>query len=258
MKTIKGYKLQNRLLSDYLGNTDIKDVTINNLKDYIFSLKGVKASTVAHRVRFIKSFFRWANEEGYAGENISKKLKEPKIPKRIPKFLTEQEIDKLREACQSDFESALLEFCFTSGCRLGEIASINVSDINWDDNSINVTGKGNKLRKIYFSDECKTLLDKYIKTRRGNDDALFLTERLPHRMSLEQLRGRIKAIAKRTGIKGSIYPHKLRHSYATYLLNHGASLEVIRQLLGHENLNSTLIYANLSEEGKKNIYKKIF
>lgn len=256
--TLRAYKLQNKLLAGYLNNPDVKSVTTNQLKEYLFSLKGLKPSTIAHRVRFIKSFFKWTTEEGYTEENISKKIKEPRINERTPKFLTEQEIDKLRDACESDFESALLEFCFSSGCRIGEIAKINVKDINWDDNSVNIIGKGNRPRKIYFSDECKERLDKYLKSRRGNDEALFTTERLPHRMSIEQLRGRIKKIAKKAGINGSIYPHKLRHSYATYMLNHGAPLEAIRQLLGHENINTTLLYAKLSEEGKKNIYKKIF
>ena len=101
-------------------------------------------------------------------------------------------------------------------------------------------------------------MEKYIKNRKDDDPALIVTERAPHRMSIDQVRYVLKRIAKMTGIMNVIYPHKLRHSFATHMLNRGASIEVIRQLLGHHDLNSTLIYANLTEEGKKAGYNKYF
>lgn len=102
------------------------------------------------------------------------------------------------------------------------------------------------------------LLIEYMEFRKDEDVALFVTERAPHRMSIAEMRYILKRIAKRSGICNNVYPHKLRHTYATHLLNNGASIEAIRQLMGHSNMNSTLIYAHLTEEGKQNTYSRCF
>ncbi len=179
--------------------------------------------------------------------------------KRIPKFLTEREIEHLREGCYTSMEkAALFEFMFSTGCRIGEIVSLNKNCINWGNRSAIVRGKGDKEREVYFNIRCDIWLKRYIQERTDQDKAIFVTERIPHRMSIAQMRYVIKRISKRAGIDKTIHPHQLRHSYATHLLNNGAPLDVIQSLLGHEKSETTRIYAQLSGKLRQEFYQKYF
>jgi integrase/recombinase XerD len=121
-----------------------------------------------------------------------------------------------------------------------------------------VLGKGDKEREVYFSIKAAIWLRKYFNVRKDTDMALFVTERKPHRMSIAEIRYVIKRVARRSELDANVYPHKLRHSYATHLLNNGAPMEGIQTLLGHTNLSTTMLYASLSGPRRKEIYRKFF
>ncbi|WP_096273468.1 tyrosine-type recombinase/integrase [Paucisalibacillus globulus] len=257
--TLNAYRLQAKLLMDYLGNIDISKISTLQLKDYLAeSSNNLKPSSLSHRIRFLRSLFRWLHEEGFIELNPASKIKEPRVGKRIPKFLTEREIEYLRDACFSPMEKALFEFMFSTGCRIGEIVTLDRNSINWGSQSAIVRGKGDKEREVYFNIRCDIWLKKYLDNRYDNDPAIFVTERSPHRMSIAQMRYIIKRISKRAGINKTIHPHQLRHSYATHLLNNGAPLEVIQSLLGHEKSETTRIYAELSGRLRQELYRKYF
>ncbi len=185
-------------------------------------------------------------------------IKEPKPESRIPKFLTEEEIELLREACDSTFEKALFEFMYSTGCRIGEVVNLDRNSINFSEQSVIVFGKGKKEREVYFNTWCSIWLKRYLEQRTDDQQALFVTIRAPHRMSIAQMRYVIKQISKRAGINKSIHPHQLRHSYATTLINNGAPLEVIQNLMGHEKSETTRVYAYLSGHLRRELYKKFF
>lgn len=206
----------------------------------------------------MRSLFRWSHEEGHILQNPASKIKEPKAGKRIPKFLTEREIEHLREACQMTMEKALFEFMFSTGCRIGEIVSLDKNSINWSNRSAIVIGKGDKEREVYFNIRCDIWLKRYVHLRVDKHAAIFVTERSPHRMSIAQMRYIIKRISNRAGIDKMIHPHQLRHSYATHLLNNGAPIDVIQSLLGHEKSETTRIYAQLSGRLRQELYRKYF
>ncbi|TWE01129.1 phage integrase family protein [Neobacillus bataviensis] len=166
--------------------------------------------------------------------NPAAKIKEPKQGKRIPKFLTEREIEHLREACFTPMEKALFEFIFSTGCRIGEIVSLERNCINCSHRSAIVLGKGDKEREAYFNIRCDIWLKRYLDLRQDKDPAIFVTERHPHKMSVAQIRYIIKRISNRAEINKEIHPHQLRHRYATHLLNNGAPIDVIQILLGHK------------------------
>lgn len=257
--TLKAYRLQATLLIRYFNDLEISTLTTEQLKEYLSkSSDHLKPSSLAHRVRFMKSLFRWTHEEGYIPRNPVSKLREPKVGKRIPKFLTEREIEHLREACLIPMEKALFEFMFSTGCRIGEIVFLEKNYINWSDRSAIVKGKGDKEREVYFNIRCDIWLKRYIESRTDKDPAIFVTERIPHRMSIAQMRYVIKRISNRAGINKEIHPHQLRHSYATHLLNNGAPIEVIQSLMGHEKSETTRIYAQLSGKLRKEFYQKYF
>ena len=258
-QTLKAYELQTNLLIRFFGDIEIESISTDQLKDYLAqSSKDLKPSSLAHRVRSIKSLFKWAHEEGKLSSNPTRKVKEPKMGKRIPKFLTEREIEHLREACFSTMEKALFEFMFSTGCRIGEIVTLNKNCINWTNRSAIVTGKGDKEREVYFNIRCEIWLKRYLDERTDKESAIFVTERFPHRMSIAQMRYIIKRISSRAGINKDIHPHQLRHSYATHLLNNGAPIDVIQSLLAHEKSETTHIYAQLSGKLRQEFYQKYF
>ena len=258
-QTLKAYKLQASLLIRYFKDVELDTISTGQLKEYLAkSSETLKPSSLAHRIRFMKSFFRWSHEEGHISKNPAAKIKEPKAGKRIPKFLTEFEIEHLREACFSPMEKSLFEFMFSTGCRIGEIVSLEKNRINWSDRSAIVRGKGDKEREVYFNIRCEIWLKRYLDQRLDADPAIFVTERYPHRMSIAQMRYIIKRISNRAQINKTIHPHQLRHSYATHLLNNGAPLEVIQSLLGHEKSETTRIYAQLSGSLRQELYRKYF
>ena len=258
-QTLRAYSLQMKLLIKYFGNIQISEVSTSDLKQYLAdSSIDLKPSSLAHRIRFIKSLFRWSHEEGIIVNNPARKIKEPKVGKRIPKFLTEKEIEHLRDACHSSMEKALFEFMFSTGCRIGEIVTLDRNSINWGSNSAIVRGKGNKEREVYFNVRCEIWLENYLNERSDSNPAIFVTERSPHRMSIAQMRYIIKRISNRAGINKTIHPHQLRHSYATHLLNNGAPIDVIQSLLGHEKSETTRIYAQLSGKIRREFYNKYF
>ena len=258
-QTLKAYRLQALLLIRYFEDVKLETITTIQLKEYLAkSSENLKPSSLAHRIRFMKSLFRWSHEEGHILKNPAAKIKEPKVGKRIPKFLTEREIEHLREACNTPMEKALFELMFSTGCRIGEIVSLEKNNINWSNRSTIVCGKGDKEREVYFNIRCEIWLKRYLDNRQDNDPAIFVTERYPHRMSIAQMRYIIKRISNRAGINKVIHPHQLRHSYATHLLNNGAPIDVIQSLLGHEKSETTKIYAQLSGSLRQELYRKYF
>lgn len=258
--TLKMYGYQCSMLKRFVGNVSMEDITTDELKTYLIDHGShLKPSSLGHRVRFIRSLFKWTHEEGFIVKNPASKLKEPKMGKRIPKFLSKHEIEHLREACETTMEKALFEFFYSTGCRIGEVATLNREDIDFIGNSVIVLGKGDKEREVYFNVRCAIWLKRYLEERDDNEKCLFVTERNPKkRMSIDTLRYILKRVSKRSGINKSIHPHQLRHSYATHLINNGAPLEVIQSLLGHEKSETTRIYAHLSGKLRHDLYSKYF
>lgn len=258
--TLKTYGYQYDLLTRHLGDVHMGEITTDNLKQYLGeAAEHLKPSSLGHRVRFVKSLFRWTHEEGYIVKNPASKLKEPKIGKRVPRFLTKHEIEHLRESCQTSRENALFEFFYSTGCRIGEVAKLNRDDIDFAGNSVIVHGKGDREREVYFNVRCAIWLKRYLDERKDEDPCLFATERNPiKRMSIDSLRYVVKQISNRADIKKTIHPHQLRHSYATHMIDNGAPLEVIQSLLGHEKSETTRIYAQLSGKLRYDLYTKYF
>jgi integrase/recombinase XerD len=261
--TLKAYGLQSRLLMEFLGDVEIEEITFVQLKQYLAAQTHLKPSSIGHRIRFLKSLFRWAQDEGYITGNPASRLQEPKMPQRIPKALSDEDIELLRIGCQSPLEHALVEFMYSTGCRIGEVHKLTRNAIDWDSRSVVVFGKGSKEREVYFTIRASIWLKRYLRARKDNSEALFVTERKfeggePRRMSIAQIRCVLKRVAKRVEVQANVYPHKLRHSYATHLLNNGAPLELIQSYLGHAKLETTRLYAVLSGNRRRELYQRYF
>ncbi|NEZ85878.1 integrase [Clostridium botulinum] len=257
-KTLKNYEYNLLIFANHLRKPL---ATINTMDLRMFlavRCKDMKQSSVNGQISILKSFFGWLADEEYIPKNPAKKLKQTKEPKRLRHAMTEEEVELLRQASKTDREKALVEFLISTGCRLSEVVGVNKDDINWYEMSLNVIGKGDKERKVYFNTKAKILLKKYLLTREDDNLALFVTSKRPHaRLGGRSIQREIKKIAKRAGINKSIYPHLFRHSFATNKLNAGMPMPVIQHLMGHESPATTQIYAQLSEKNVKYEYKKI-
>ncbi|ASF38203.1 integrase [Halobacillus halophilus] len=260
LQTLKTYSLQFKMLVRYFGDVNTDEFAVDQLKNYLIAEgEHLKPSSLGHKVHFLRSFFKWLYEEGFISYNPAIKLKEPKVGKRIPKFLTEMEIEQLRDSCITPMEKAVFEFFYSTGCRIGEVVILNRANINISGRSVIVKGKGDKEREVYFNIRCSLWLQKYLEERTDCDESLFVTERRPKkRMGIENVRHIIKRISIRANINKEIHPHQLRHSYATHMLNNGAPIEVIQSLLGHEKSETTKIYAQLSGKLRQDFYSKYF
>ncbi|KMM38477.1 tyrosine-type recombinase/integrase [Guptibacillus hwajinpoensis] len=258
--TLKTYCFQYNTLLRYFGDVDMNAITTDQLKAYLVDVgEHLKPSSLGHRVRCIRSLFKWTYDEGHIQKNPAAKLKEPKLGKRIPKFLSELELEHLREACENSMENAMFEFFYSTGCRIGEVVKLNRDDINFHTNSVIVHGKGDKEREVYFNTRCSLWLKRYLDERDDLEPCLFITERRPkRRMSIYLIRYIIKRISKRSGLQKEIHPHQLRHSYATHMINNGAPIDVIQSLMGHEKTETTKLYAQLSGKLRHDFYMKYF
>jgi integrase/recombinase XerD len=257
--TLKAYTLQLRILIREIGDIEIEEISLNLLKEYLAKeAERLKPSSLGHRIRFVRSLFRFAFEEGYIARNPSLKLREPKTEKRIPKFLIEEDVIQLKISCLSARERALLEFSLLYS--VGEVQKINIEDINWEHYSAIVNGKGSKQREIYFTTECKVWLKRYLGNRQDSCKALFVTETHPvRRMAIPTIRWTVKKMAGRGEVSVNVYPHRFRHTFACQLLDNGAPLDFIQGMLGHEKASTTQIYTQLrGEQRRKELYRRYF
>lgn len=263
--TLKGYELQHNLFLRHQGDIDINEVDYGIMKSYLAKdVNRLKPSSISFRMKYFRSVWRYAIDEGFISSNPASRLRDPKMPKRIPKAMSAEEIELLRISCETTLENALLETFFASGCRVGEIYQANRNIIDWTNQSMTIIGKGDKEREVYFDVRCAVWMKKYLNTRKDNDMALFVTERKfksdggqPRRMSKDQMRWALRRIAKRAGID-KIYPHKLRHSFAMHMLRNGAPMEAIQAFLGHASISTTRVYADYDSEMRRQMYKKYF
>ena len=259
--TLKAYGLQLRLLIRDLGDPEAADVTTEALRRHLAPhVDKLKPASMAHKVRAIRVFFKWAHEDAeIITRNPALKIKEPKLGQRIPKALDVDELELMRDACCSAFERALVEFLYSTGCRVGELHQVDRAGIDWDHRTIRVHGKGNKERDVYLGSKAVLRLRQYLQERDDKDPALFVCERNPHRrMSIHQLQYVVKRIAKRTGLGEKVSPHVMRHTMATQLHNRGASIDVLQSLLGHDDPKTTRIYAAMTGKRRREAFERYF
>lgn len=256
--TLEGYHRHLNRFSLFIRK-NVEDITAMDIRMYLaaYAKTGVKNTTIATEASILKSFFQWLEDEEYILRSPMRKIKPIKVEKRLRKALTIEELELCREACSTYRQRAMLEFFYSTGCRLDEAVKLNRTDINWQDLSVKVIGKGNKERPVYITQKAKIHIQKYLMSRLDNCEALFVTERKPTvRLGRRSFEREIAKIGELAGIKRKVYPHLIRHTTATNLLNNGADLVTVQKILGHEDPATTQIYAQVSDEKVKHEYRK--
>jgi integrase/recombinase XerD len=256
--TLKDRRYQLAIFSSYMKKP-LANVTVMDLRIFIATrCKNMKASSTNGQINVLKSFFGWLCIEEYIPKNPTLNLKQTKEPKRLRHPLTMDEVELLRQNCETLRESAILEFTYSTGCRLSEIVNVDKEDIDWNEMTLKVIGKGNKEREVCFNTKAKYLLREYILSRSDECPALFVSMKNPHgRLKQRAIECVIKKIAKRAQFTKSIYPHLLRHTIATHMLAAGMALHIVQALLGHEDPKTTQIYAETSKADVVHAYRMI-
>ena len=254
--TLEGYNIELRLFSQAI-NKQVEHVTSGDIRIYLGDLDGRKMSTIGKKLNVLRTFFGFLMAEEMIQRDPTLKIKQPKEEKRMGKSLTIEELELLRESCQTVRQRAFLEVFYATGCRLSEMQQLNISDVSMQSMSCKVVGKGNKEREVYFSFKAMYHLKKYLSSRDDDEPALLSSIRKPYRrLSNRAIQDEIKKIAITAGLEHKVTTHVLRHTFATLTLNNGADIVAVQELLGHSSPDTTLRYARITEERKREQHKK--
>lgn len=255
-KTLYNYRLFLIKLNMYF-NKPCSTISTMDLRMFLALMeKGKQPSTVNGYITYLKNFFGWLQNEEYILKNPAAKLKQTKVPKVILQGYKAENLEKLREACITEKQKCLFELLDSTACRISEIDNIKIEDINWAEQSIVVTGKGNKQRIVYFSTKAKLHMKAYIEDR--TEGYIFLSDKAPHQhIGVRALQLILSNIKKRAGVTERVHCHKFRRTQATYLLNSGMTIQGVQKILGHTSPDTTQRYAQLSQENLKNEYKRL-
>lgn len=267
-RTLYSYRRQLQHLTERLRHDlSVDEIRLEYLRAYLSGFTHLKMSSLANRVRVVKVFFKWLHEEETLLRNPAVKLKEPRLPHRIPKALSIEEVELLRDACESLLEHALVEFFFATGCRVGEVHGLDQDKLDWIRRSAIVLGKGSKEREVYFGAKAALWLRRYLNGRRDSSPALFVTDRhraqrdgslSRQRLSISQMQRVFKRVATRCGLTTRVTPHVLRHTLATLLLNQDAPIAAVQSILGHASPTTTQLYVHLSGASRQATYRRYF
>ena len=251
------------------GTADIKTVDYRMLRRYLVYCDrlNLKKATVARRLSAIRSFLRFLCNEGTLEANAALLISFPKASTTLPKVLTRDEVERLIEDPGIDVKQglrdrAILELLYATGMRVSELAAMSLTDIDAPAREIRVVGKGNKERIVFFTPVADRALAEYLSLVRVRDarpgqaeTAVFLNSR-GGRLSVRSIQTIVDRTASRTRLGRHVSPHMLRHSFATHLLEEGADLRTIQELLGHADLSTTQIYTHLDKRRLKSVYRQ--
>jgi len=266
-KTIKSY--EDDLNSFALEiNKNLLSIVEEDIIEYLKILKNnkYKKTSVSRKISTLKSFYRYVNfkkiKEGY---NPTTFILYPKRDKKLPNFI---EYNELEEMIQSSLEgknkernNLIIELLYATGVRVSELVNIKLNDIDFNDQSIRVMGKGSKERIVYFGEYALNALEEYInnerkKTLKNINSEWLLPNKNGEHLSTRTIELIVDKIMKNVSVKSKVSPHTLRHTFATHLLNSGCDIRVVQELLGHENLITTEVYTHITSEELRNTYNK--
>lgn len=271
--TLESYGLDLSQFFQFLHNAELDDITqINytNIRSYLGKLKGedLARTTISRKLSCLRSFFKYLSRQGYLNHNPILTISTPKREKRLPKFFYPEEVNELlglpdQEDPLGLRDAAILELFYSSGLRLSEVVGLTVADLDLSRGYVRVFGKGSKERLVPLGGSAKRVLARYLSEVRpgllaksgASSKHVFLNYR-GTRLSGRSIQRMFDKYLQRLALNRKMSPHTLRHTFATHLLENGADLRVVQELLGHVDLSSTQIYTHLTKERIRSVYIK--
>jgi integrase/recombinase XerC len=263
--TLKAYRGDLKTFSAYIGQRDLKSVDHVAIRGFLSHLydKGLGKTSVARSLAALRSLYRWMAQGGMVQQNPAALVSTPKLPKRLPRVPTIEEINTILDGKMPEVASfperdhLLFELLYGCGIRNSELVGINLDDIRLSNEAILIRGKGKKERYVPFGDSVKSTLAAYLPVRqkllKKNSSALLVNQR-GGRLTTRSVGRIIKKVAVAKGLSPDVHPHTLRHAFGTHMLEEGADLRAIQEMLGHERLSTTQRYTQLSMKHVMQVY----
>lgn len=238
---------------------DVRRITTDDLREYLSEYQSSHNSskvTIDNIRRILSSFFGWLEDEDYIVKSPVRRIHKVKSGSIVKDTYTDEELELMRDSCEELRDLALIDMLSSTGMRVGEIVLLNRNDIDFKERECKVFGKGDKERIVYFDARTKMHLSKYLDKRKDDNEALFVSLKSPYnRLSIGGIEARLREIGSRVGIE-KVFPHKFRRTLATTAIDKGMPIEQLQRLLGHQRVDTTLMYAMVKQNNVKQAHKK--
>lgn len=234
----------------------LPDIVTNDIRLYMYKyreMRKVSDSRIEYIRVVLNNFFEWCTLEGELDRNPAKRIAVIKTARKERHPMSLRDLEKIRVACADSREKALVDFLFSTGCRISEVSNVKLEDINLDDGTVLIRhGKGDKERTVYINAESAISIQRYLNERKGTSDYLFISQKCPFgKLKIRALEKIITGIVQRTDLKIKVTPHVFRHTSATVAIRHGMPVEQVQRMLGHESLDTTMVYARTDDSQVK-------
>jgi integrase/recombinase XerC len=269
--TIKAYRTDLAQFAEYVGPQSWREIDHVLIRGYLANLyeRGLSKTSVARALAALRSLYRWLAQEGEVEQNPAALVATPKLPKKLPRVPTIEEVNTVLDSAMpecsafAERDQVILELLYGCGIRNSELIGINLDDIRWSNAMILVRGKGRKERYVPFGDSAKAAVEAYLparqrvlgETKRTTEKALLINLR-GQRLTTRSVGRIVKQIAVARGLSPDVHPHTLRHAFGTHMLEEGADLRAIQEMLGHERLSTTQRYTQLTVKHVMDVYDK--
>lgn len=257
--TLKNYTYTLRKLEKFF-NKPASTISTGDIKMFMYSESNTKSPAGLNTFMTpIRLFFKFLQNEEFIVKDPCASIKPVKEPKREKKPLTEEQVEMLRDCLLSKRDRAILEFFLSTGCRVAEVGNVKISDIDFVNKTLLVIGKGNKERRVYFTERCKRAMLNYLKERSDNTEYLFVSKKAPYKkLNNRGYQVIVKNMQRMANIEMNITPHTFRHTMATFALRSGMAPECIQQILGHNDVGLTLrVYAKVAQTEVEYSYRRL-
>lgn len=258
----------------WMNEQSCEDINFSKVREYLHFIQkfNYKKTTIARKIASLRTFYKYLYRERKVDSNPAMNLTNPKRPKSLPKFLTPDEVEQILNNTKIETPAGyrnrtILELLWATGMRISELSGLNFGDLNLEHNEIRVFGKGSKERILLVTDRAKSFLERYIESARDlipkgfpvpdkSENSPVFINNTGYRLQTRTVRNVINEVVEKINLPKHVTPHMFRHSFATHLIENGADLRVVQELLGHASISNTQIYTHVSTQHLKDVYNE--